>query len=106
MIEVLANAVIIIILQSLFTQHIVHFKLTQYYVNYISILKSLFREEILTYRVATFYHFKCIISNKTYKRRKQEYMIHTHRKKQSVENIPEENQIWNLLAKTLGKLFK
>ena len=26
-------------------------------------------------------------------------MIHTQRKKQSVENIPEENQIWNLLGK-------
>ena len=94
MIEVLANAFIVILLQSLYilTWHIVHFKITQYYMSiisqfsflfffYISGLKSPFREEILISRVAAFYHFKCIISNKTYKTRKQEYMIHTQRKK-------------------------
>jgi hypothetical protein len=36
-----------------------------------SIFKSPFRDEILISRVAAFYHFKCIISNKTYKTRKQ-----------------------------------
>lgn len=90
MIEMLANAAVVILLQSLYilTWHIVHFKLTQYYMSIIiekdfSILKSPFRDEILISRVAAFYHFKCIISNKTYKTRKQNiWSIHKEKNNQ------------------------